>query len=193
MYNYISGKLSEVNPAYAVVDCGGVGYQIEITLNTYSRIKELDTVKLLTHHVVREDAQQLYGFYAEDEREMFRRLIAISGVGTGTARMILSSMTVDELKQAVATQNAKAVQAVKGIGAKGAQRIILELQDKLDKLPAGVAATLFQSNKNLDEALSALTMLGFAKPAADKALQAVAKQSPDASVEELIKSALRML
>ena len=193
MYNYISGKLSEVNPAYAVVDCGGVGYQIEITLNTYSRIKELDTVKLLTHHVVREDAQQLYGFYSEDEREMFRRLIAISGVGTGTARMILSSMTVDELKQAVATQNAKAVRAVKGIGAKGAQRIILELQDKLDKLPAGVAATLFQSNKNLDEALSALTMLGFAKPAADKALQAVAKQSPDASVEELIKSALRML
>ena len=193
MYNYISGKLSEVNPAYAVVDCGGVGYQIEITLNTYSRIKELDTVKLLTHHVVREDAQQLYGFYSEDEREMFRRLIAISGVGTGTARMILSSMTVDELKQAVATQNAKAVRAVKGIGAKGAQRIILELQDKLDKLPAGVAATLFQSNKHLDEALSALTMLGFAKPAADKALQAVAKQSPDASVEELIKSALRML
>ncbi|MBQ9473662.1 MAG: Holliday junction branch migration protein RuvA [Bacteroidales bacterium] len=193
MFNYISGQLAEINPAYAVVDCHGVGYQIEITLNTYSQIKDMSEVKLLTHYVVREDAHLLYGFYTAAERDMFRKLIAITGVGTNTARMVLSSLTVDELRQAVVSHNVKAVQSVKGIGAKGAQRIILELQDKVDTLPAETMAALYAGGNNAQEALAALSMLGFAKPAAEKALQAVTKQNPTASVEELIKLSLKML
>ena len=193
MYNYIAGQLAEINPAYAVVDCHGVGYQIEITLNTYSQIKYKSEVKLLTHYVVREDAHLLYGFFTAAERDMFRKLIAITGVGTNTARMVLSSLTVDELRQAVVSHNVKAVQSVKGIGAKGAQRIILELQDKVDTLPAEAMAALYAGGRNAEEALAALTMLGFAKPAAEKALQAVTKENPAASVEELIKLSLKML
>ena len=176
-----------------MVDCHGVGYQIEITLNTYSQIKDKSEVKLLTHYVVREDAHLLYGFFTAAERDMFRKLIAITGVGTNTARMVLSSLTVDELRQAVVSHNVKAVQSVKGIGAKGAQRIILELQDKVDTLPAEAMAALYAGGRNAEEALAALTMLGFAKPAAEKALQAVTKENPAASVEELIKLSLKML
>ena len=193
MYEYIQGQLAEINPSYAVVDCHGVGYLIEITVNTYSQIKDLQQVKLLTHYVVREDAQLLFGFFDAAEREMFRLLIAINGVGVNTARVMLSSLTVDELREAVATQNVKKVQSVKGIGAKGAQRIILELQDKIGKVEGNVLNTIRTSNKNAEEALSALTMLGFPKAAADKVLQQLAKADPNATVEELIKMALAKL
>lgn len=193
MYEYIQGQLVEATPSYAVIDCHGVGYMIEITVNTYSRIKDLQQAKLLVHYVVREDAHLLFGFYEAAERDMFRMLIAISGVGVNTARVMLSSLTVDELSEAVASKNVKKVQSVKGIGAKGAQRIILELQDKIGKMEGNVLNTLSESNKNAEEALSALTMLGFPKAAADKVLQQLAKENPDATVEELIKLALGKL
>lgn len=193
MYEYLSGRLAEVTPAYAVIDCGGVGYMVEISINTYTKIKELQEVKLLTHYVVREDAHLLFGFFDPAEREMFRQLIAISGVGVATARVMLSTLTVNEIKEAVLSQNARAIQSVKGIGAKSAQRIILELQDKMGKVSETMLASMFESNKNVEEALSALMMLGFPKAAADKALQNANKQQPGLSVEELIKMALKEL
>ena len=193
MYEYLSGRLAEVTPAYAVIDCGGVGYMVEISINTYTKIKELQEVKLLTHYVVREDAHLLFGFFDPAEREMFRQLIAISGVGVATARVMLSTLTVNEIKEAVLSQNARAIQSVKGIGAKSAQRIILELQDKMGKVSETMLASMFENNKNVEEALSALMMLGFPKAAADKALQNANKQQPGLSVEELIKMALKAL
>ena len=166
---------------------------VEISINTYTKIKELQEVKLLTHYVVREDAHLLFGFFDPAEREMFRQLIAISGVGVATARVMLSTLTVNEIKEAVLSQNARAIQSVKGIGAKSAQRIILELQDKMGKVSETMLASMFESNKNVEEALSALMMLGFPKAAADKALQNANKQQPGLSVEELIKMALKAL
>lgn len=193
MYNYIRGKLDEATPAYAVVDCGGVGYLLEISVNTYSQIKDLDEVKLLVHEVVREDAHLLIGFYSESERQMFRLLIGVNGVGAATARIMLSSLTVDELTRAILDQDVKRVQKVKGIGAKTAQRILLELRDKVDPfatgLPAGSAGAA-SSGSNAEEALSALVMLGFPKTAAEKVLDKVCGANPGASVEDLIKLTL---
>lgn len=193
MYNYIRGKLDEATPAYAVVDCGGVGYMLEISVNTYSQIKDLDEVKLLVHEVVREDAHLLIGFYSEAERQMFRLLIGVNGVGAATARIMLSSLTVDELTRAILDQDVKRVQKVKGIGAKTAQRILLELRDKVDPfatgLPAGSAGAA-SSGSNAEEALSALVMLGFPKTAAEKVLDKVCGANPGASVEDLIKLTL---
>lgn len=193
MYEYFAGPLTEITPSYAVIDCAGVGYKIEITLTTYSAIKDLNDAKLYVHYVVREDAQLLYGFDTKEEREMFLLLIGISGVGPNTARMVLSSLTVEELREAVNSQNVKKVQSVKGIGAKGAQRIILELQDKIGKMNAGALGTMMASSQNTEEALSALVMLGFPKANADKVLQAINKQTPGLSVEELIKLSLGKL
>ena len=193
MFNYIYGRLDEATPTYAVIDCGGVGYLLEITLNTYSKIKDLQQVKLLVHEIVREDAHLLIGFYDAAERDMFRLLISVNGVGAATARVMLSSLTVDELMRAIADNDAKRVQKVKGIGSKTAQRIILELRDKID--PAAMVGTdgivpSTANNKNSEEALSALVMLGFPKAAAEKVLLKVADTNPAASVEELIKLAL---
>lgn len=194
MYNYISGKLVEATPAYAVIDCNGVGYMLEISVTTYTQIKDLQQVKLLTHFVVREDAQLLFGFFEEKERSLFRNLINVNGVGVATARVMLSTLSTDELTNAIISEDVKTVQSVKGIGAKTAQRIVLELHDKLEK-PAGDLFTSLspKSNKNREEALSALVMLGFAKSQAEKALQKVEEFSPDATVENLIKYALKML
>ena len=193
MINYIKGSIDEVTPAYAVIDCGGVGYLLEITLNTYSAIKDLREVKLLVHEVIREDAHLLVGFYTSAEREMYRLLLTVNGVGAATARIMLSSLTVEELTRAIVDQDARRVQKVKGIGSKTAQRILLELRDKVD--PFATAELLASSsspagNKNSEEALSALVMLGFPKAAAEKVLNKVASSNPAASVEELIKLAL---
>lgn len=193
MYNYIRGKLDEATPAYAVVDCGGVGYLFEISVNTYSQIKDLDEVKLLVHEVVREDAHLLIGFYTEAERQMFRLLIGVNGVGAATARIMLSSLTVDELTRAILDQDVKRVQKVKGIGAKTAQRILLELRDKVDPFATGLptgSAGATSSGSNAEEALSALVMLGFPKTAAEKVLDKVCGANPGASVEDLIKLTL---
>jgi len=199
MYEYICGRLASLEPTQAVIDCGGVGYLLEISLNTYEALRKADAaqVKLYAHLVVREDAQQLFGFSDMAEREMFRLLVSISGVGNQTARVMLSSLTVDELRTAVQTQDVKKVQRVKGIGAKTAQRIVLELADKIGVVggqPLAVAGQ--QVNQTRDEAMTALTMLGFPKPAVEKLLMSADWRHPDGSpmtVEEIIKEGLRRL
>lgn len=192
MYNYIFGRIDEAAPAYAVIDCNGVGYLLEITLNTYSVIKDLEEVKLLVHEVVREDAYLLFGFFNESERNLFRLLTSVSGVGAATARIMLSSLTVEELTQAIVDGDVKRVQKVKGIGAKTAQRIILELRDKVNPLDnvSTTQTVVASSNANATEALSALVMLGFPRPASEKVVGIVTEKNPDASVEEIIKLAL---
>lgn len=194
MYNYIKGKLDETTPAYAVIDCGGVGYLLEITLNTYSQIKDLSDVKLLVHEIVRDDAHLLFGFYTESEREMFRLLLNVNGVGAATARIMLSSLTVEELSRAIVDQDVKRVQKVKGIGAKTAQRILLELRDKVNPFavpsPGESTSAIPSGNKTTEEALSALVMLGFPKAASEKVVTKMAETNPGASVEEIIKLSL---
>ncbi len=200
MYEYFEGKLASLEPTQAVIDCGGVGYLLEITLNTYEALRRADAsrVKLYAHLAVREDAHQLYGFYDMAEREMFRLLVAVNGVGNQTARVMLSSLTVDELRAAIQTQDVKKVQRVKGIGAKTAQRIVLELADKMG---AGVDSGKWKvesgmANQARDEALTALTMLGFAKPAVEKLLMSTDWRNADGSamtVEEIIKEGLKRL
>ena len=199
MYEYFKGELASLEPTQAVVDCGGVGYLLEISLNTYEALRRADpkSVRLYAHHVVREDAQQLFGFTDISEREMFRLLIAINGVGCQTARMMLSSLTVDELRTAIAAQDVKKVQRVKGIGAKTAQRIVLELADKMGVVGSRQPSVGGQqANQSRDEALTALTMLGFAKPAVEKLLMSQDWRTPDGSpmtVEEIIKEGLKRL
>jgi Holliday junction DNA helicase RuvA len=199
MYEYFQGRLASLEPTQAVVDCGGVGYLLEITLNTYEALRraEGEGVKLYAHHVVREDAQQLFGFYDMAEREMFRILVGVNGVGNQTARVMLSSLTVDELREAIQTQDVKKVQRVKGIGAKTAQRIVLELADKVGGVVSGERSVVSgERTRTLEEAQTALTMLGFAKPAVEKLLASGDWKNADGSamtVEEIIKEGLRRL
>lgn len=189
MYEYINGKLASATPANAVIDCGGVGYLLEITLTTYTAIQEKPEAKLWVHEIIREDAHLLYGFFSTAERDMFRLLLGVNGVGAATARMMLSALSVEELANAIAAQDVKLVQRVKGVGAKTAQRIVMELKDKVSGNGAVPAAAL-PASQNKEEALSALVMLGFPKLAADKVLQALPNTL---SVEELIKEALKRL
>ena len=193
MYAFISGKIAEITPAYAIVDNNGVGYFINITLNTFTAIGEQTEVRLYTHLQVLEDAHNLYGFYTVKERDMFELLISVSGVGCNTARLILSSWTVNELSTAIANEDTRTIQAVKGIGGKTAQRLIVDLKDKVRKTDytEEVVGTVDNTVKN--EALSALVILGFSKNAASKALDKLLKQTPDASVEVLIREALKLL
>lgn len=194
MYYYISGQLVEATPSFAVIDCGGVGYQLEVTLNTYSQIKDQQTVRLLVHEIIREDAHLLFGFYQAEERDMFRLLLGVNGVGAASARVLLSSLTVEELQEAILSQNVKRIQSAKGIGAKTAQRIALELHDKVGGLAGGRTPDFGMGQQgNVEEAAQALVMLGFAKNAVDKVLAAVAKENASATVEELIKQALQKL
>ena len=199
MYEYFQGRLASLEPTQAVVDCGGVGYLLEITLNTYEALRrtEGEQVKLYAHHVVREDAQQLFGFYDMAEREMFRILVGVNGVGNQTARVMLSSLTVDELREAIQTQDVKKVQRVKGIGAKTAQRIVLELADKVGGVVSGERSVVSgERSRTLEEAQTALTMLGFAKPAVEKLLASGDWKNADGSpmtVEEIITEGLRRL
>ena len=193
MYAFISGKVAEKSPTYVVLDNHGIGYLINITLNTFTAIGEKDEVRLYTHEQILEDAHHLFGFYSAKERDLFELLISVSGVGCNTARLILSSLTVNELSNAIANDDVKTIQSVKGVGAKTAQRIVIDLKDKLKKndFPTEIFAS--QNNTTKNEALSALTILGFSKTAVDKALDRLLKQMPDASVETLIKEALKVL
>ncbi len=198
MYSYLEGKLVEITPTYVTLDINGIGYNINISLNTYSQINELKECKLLCHFVVREDAQVLYGFYAETERMLFRHLISVSGIGANTARLILSSMTSEDLYSIIINGDAVALQKIKGIGGKSAQRIIIDLQDKLGKqellsdLSAENIPVLHNTKK--EEALSGLVILGFSKNVAGKAIDKVlADKGTDISVEQLIKSSLKLL
>ncbi len=195
MIEYLNGLLTALEPTRAVVECNGVGYCMEITLSSYDQLQRTISgttpqpqVKLMAHEVIREDEHLLYGFCDEAERAMFRLLIGVNGVGAATARVMLSSMTVDELRDAIATQNVRLIQRAKGIGAKTAQRIALELQDKVGSVSA--ASRSDSGSLAREEALTALTTLGFPRPAATKVLQSL---SPTLSVEEMIKEALKQL
>lgn len=193
MYAFISGKIAEITPAYAIVDNHGVGYFINITLNTFTAIGEQTEVKLYTHLQVLEDAHNLFGFYTSKERDMFELLISVSGVGCNTARLILSSLTVNELSTAIANEDVRTIQAVKGIGSKTAQRLVVDLKDKVKKAEYTEEIVGVVDNTVKNEALSALVILGFSKNAASKALDKLLKQSPDSSVEVLIREALKLL
>jgi holliday junction DNA helicase RuvA len=195
MYDYFEGKLAEKNPGYAVIDVHGVAYFLNISLNTFSKLPdEGNSFKLYAHLVVKEDALMLYGFAGTDERELFRQLISVSGVGAGTARMILSSLSPDEIAEAIVTGNATQLQRIKGIGSKTAQRIIIDLKDKLSKEPISHEKGGFVHNTKKEEALSGLIILGFQKMVAEKVLNKVIEtKGPALSVEELIRNALKIL
>ena len=192
MYDYISGPVAELTPAYAVVDAGGVGYFLNISLETYSAVEHAAQAKLFVHHVVREDAQLLYGFATRVERELFRLLIGVSGVGGNTARTILSTYSPAELQNLISAGNAVLLKNVKGLGLKTAQKIIVELSGKLTGLETGASAAVAGSER-VEEALAALNMLGFSKAAAEKVLRSVLRANPAASTEELVRLALKEL
>lgn len=199
MYEYITGRLTDLNPEEAIVEAGGFGYKIIISLTTYTKLNEAgsEAVKLYLHHQVKEDDENLFGFFDKHERALFLLLISVSGVGAATACGILSALSADELTEAIITQDVNRIKKVKGIGLKTAQRLILELKDKLSGGMAGdfqfgdspaAAASPVRA-----EACSALTMLGFQKAAAEKVVDAVLKENPGLSVEEVIKRSLKML
>ena len=195
MYDYLQGKLENVTPTHVTVDCNGVGYLLQISLYTYSAIKDAKNFKLFAHQVIREDAHLLFGFADEEERLMFRELLNVSGVGASTARIIQSSLSPEQLRSVISRGDAVTLQKVKGIGAKSAQRIIIDLQDKVNKMsPAATNVLSTIHNNSRDEALIALTTLGFARASAEKALLSAQKQlGSDAKVEDLIKASLNYL
>ena len=199
MVDYIKGELTELTPALATVEAAGVGYALNISLNTYSAIQGKKEVKLYAYESIREDAYVLYGFVNKKEREMFELLISVSGVGPNTARMMLSSMSVQELCTAISTGNERIVKGIKGIGKMTAQRIIVDLRDKIvalgiaDEIPAGGTMAAPINNAVKDEAVAALTMLGFSPAPTQKVVVAIQKEQPDAPVEQVVKLALKQI
>lgn len=191
MLNHLTGRLIEKNPASIVVECHGVGYLLNISLNTYSKITAEENIMILVHLQITEDAHTLYGFADEDERRLFRLLITVSGIGCNTARMMLSSMNVDEIENCIVSEDVVKLKSIKGIGEKTAQRAILELKGKLKK--DGVIPSVFSHIKVKDEAMAALLTLGFARNTVDKTLDSLLKKNPVSTVEELIKQALKSL
>lgn len=193
MLEYISGTVHKLTPTYAVIDNAGIGYCIHISVYTCERLKQHAPAMLLVHEIIREDAHELYGFFDETERSMFRLLISVSGVGANTARVILSKLSSDEVASAIALGNVQILQAVKGIGGKTAQRIIVDLKDKVTSIAQGEQFFASQGNTLVHEALSALLMLGFAKNSVEKIVQAIVAEQSAASVEEVVKAALKRL
>ncbi len=193
MYEFIRGKLVEKNPAFIVLENNGVGYLLHISLYTFSKIKSQDEAHIFIHFHVREDAQVMYGFADENERELFRHLLTVSGVGANTARLILSSLTTEEVYDAITNGKSAVLQSVKGIGGKTAQRIVIDLSDKLQKAGIEVEKVDVSHNTIREEALSGLLILGFNKATAEKAINKVLKQDATASVEDLIKKVLKIL
>ena len=199
MIEYIKGELTELTPALATVEAGGVGYGLSISLNTFSAIQGKKEVKLYVYESIREDAHVLFGFVNKKEREMFLLLITVNGVGANTARMMLSGMSVSELCNAISTGNARMIQNVKGIGKMTAQRIIVDLRDKIvsmgiaQEIPSGGQIQSPVNNEVRDEAVSALTMLGFAPAPSQKVVLQILQEQPDAPVEQVVKLALKMI
>jgi len=193
MITHIRGKLVEKNPTYAVIEANGVGYLLHISLNTFSLLPDDEAAILFTHLAVKEDSHTLYGFINRIEREIFRLLISVSGVGPSIARTMLSSMTTDEIQQAIASGNVGVIQSVKGIGAKTAQRVLIDLKDKILKSYAIDEDSLIESNTNKNEALSALEVLGFVRKQSEKILDKILLENKTESVENLIKKALKNL
>ncbi|ESU20056.1 Holliday junction DNA helicase [Flavobacterium cauense R2A-7] len=193
MIAHIQGKLVEKTPTEVVIDCNGVGYQINISLHTFSLLPNSDHLKLYTYLQIKEDAHTLFGFVEKAERELFKLLLSVSGVGASTARTMLSSIAPQQVIQAIASGDVGTVQSIKGIGAKTAQRIILDLKDKVLKIYNLEEVSFSQSNTNKDEALSALEVLGFVRKTAEKVVDKIVKENNDASVETIIKLALKNL
>ena len=199
MIDYIKGELTDLSPAFATIEVAGIGYGLNISLNTFSAIQGKKEVKLYVYEAIREDAHVLFGFLTKKEREMFLLLITVNGVGANTARMMLSGMSVAELCSAISTGNARLIQNVKGIGKMTAQRIIVDLRDKIvalgiaDEIPAGGSIVVPVNNAVKDEAVSALTMLGFAPAPSQKVVLQILQQQPDAPVETVVKLALKQI
>ncbi|MCI5618490.1 MAG: Holliday junction branch migration protein RuvA [Rikenellaceae bacterium] len=197
MLDYISGNIAELTPTRIVIDNHGMGYGIEISLQSYELLQGKEQVKIYIHEAVnqRDATQVFYGFASKDERALFELIIGVSGIGAASARMILSSISADELREAILSENVAKIKSIKGIGVKSAQRLILELKDKIVKGEGSNVESIFKSDNNaeIDEATSALTMLGFSKPNINKAIQSIVKSHPDAKVEEIIKMALKIL
>ncbi len=193
MITHIQGKLSEKNPTHVVIDCNGVGYMINISLHTFSHIPDNENLKLYTHLQVKEDSHTLYGFSSLAEREIFRLLISVSGIGASTARTMLSSLTPKQVREGIASNDVALIQSIKGIGAKTAQRVIIDLKDKILKIYDIDEVSVSQGNTNKDEALSALEVLGFAKKQAERVVDKIVVSQPEANVETIIKQALKNL
>lgn len=193
MFEFIQGMLVDLTPAYAVIETGNIGYFINISLNTYSRLTKSTESKLYIHQVIRDDAHLLFGFFDKHEREIFLLLISVSGIGANTARMILSSLAPSEIEQAIFEGNVTLLKSIKGIGVKSAQRLIVDLKDKIGKSAETGEIFATESNTLRDESLSALVMLGFSKTSVQKVLDQILQQESDLTVEELIKKALKKL
>lgn len=196
MIDYIKGTITELSPAELVLENNGIGYGILISLQTFQALQEKKEAKVFIFHYLREDMEEYYGFATKDERELFELLISVSGIGVSSARMMLSSMSAEEIRQAILSEDVARIKSIKGIGVKSAQRLIIELKDKVVKGEGADSAELFGGsarNEIVEEASRALVMLGFAKPAVNKAIQAILKANPNAKVEQIIKSALQMM
>ncbi len=193
MIHHLKGKLVEKSPTHVVIECGGVGYFVNISLHTFSKITESGQISLFTHLQIKEDAHTLYGFIEQSEREIFRLLLSVSGIGSSTARTMLSSLSPSQIKEAIAHGNVPTIQAIKGIGTKTAQRVILDLKDKILKVGDIGQVSFGPNNTNKEEALSALEVLGFARKQSERVIDKVLAQEPTLSVENIIKLALKNL
>lgn len=195
MLDYIKGSIVELSPTDVVVDCHGIGFHAQISIQTFSTLENIRECTLYLHHVLREDEELFYGFSSKDERELFRLLIGVSGVGVGTARMMLSSLTCDEIREAIVAENVNRIKGVKGIGLKTAQRLVLELKDKVIKGGGTVSNAIFStpSDSVSEEASAALVMLGFTKANVNKVIAGIVEENPGISVEAIIKDALKKL
>ena len=193
MITQLQGRLIEKNPTYVVIDCHGVGYEVNISLHTYGMIGSDENIRLYTHLQIREDAHTLYGFYQPMERSIFRLLISISGIGASIARTMLSSMTPTEIQQAIVHEDLAAIKAVKGIGLKTAQRVLIELKDKIQNVAGMDEIPILKNNTIKEETLSALEVLGYPRRQAEKVIDNIIQSAPESSVEELIKQALNKL
>ncbi len=193
MISHLQGKLVEKTPTQVVIDCGGVGYEVNISLHTYSLLPATDFVKLFTHLQIKEDSHTLFGFVEKSEREIFKLLLSVSGIGASIARTMLSSLDPKQITNAIASGDVITIQSIKGIGSKTAQRVILDLKDKVLKLYDLDEVSMSQSNTNRDEALSALEVLGFVRKTSERVVEKIIKDAPESSVESIIKQALKNL
>ena len=193
MIAHLQGKLVEKSPTQIVIDCAGVGYHVNISLHTYSLLPNTDFIKVYTHLQIKEDAHTLFGFMEKSEREIFRLLLSVSGIGASIARTMLSSLDPKQITNAIASADVATIQSIKGIGSKTAQRVILDLKEKVLKLYDLDEVSMSKSNTNRDEALSALEVLGFVRKTSEKVIEKIVKEDPDASVESIIKKALKSL
>lgn len=193
MIAHLQGKLVEKNPTEIVIDCNGVGYHVNISLHTYSLLPSTEAIKLFTYVIIKEDSHSIYGFVEKSEREIFKMLLSVSGIGANIARTMLSSIEPKQIIQAIATADIITIQGIKGIGSKTAQRVILDLKEKVLKIYDLDEVSLLQNNTNRDEALSALEVLGYIRRTSEKIVEKIIKENPDATVEFIIKQALKNL